>query len=228
MNRTKTSLIASFIVAMLVAGNASAAVKVDKAALAKLEKIAVVSVAFRYNENRELWDDDPETIMINEAEGNILAELSKGGSFEVVPTADVVGHPQYESLTEDSGFLDKNMNHYPHGYRKLKLTKKNAGLLANTFGADAVLLLKFTNSITESGNFIKKTNSFVLTGEITLIDKDGNTVISGKAKSRPQVTGTSWGGPGGTEFEQDKKSPEFFSELMASFMKDLQNDLKFK
>ena len=228
MNLIKPSALAGLFATLLICTNASAAVKVDKAAVAKLGNIAVVSVAFRKGENTDMWEDDPEYIMIHNAADHVLAELSKGGSFEVTPATEVVEHPQYESLTKDSSFLDKAMNYYPDGYRKLKLSKKNAGVLAETFGVDAVLLLKFTSHGKSSGNFIKKTNSFVLTGEITMIDKNGKTLISGKAKSQPQVTGTTWGGPGDTEFEQSKKSPEFYSELFASFMEDLQNDLGYE
>jgi len=217
----------------LFGADAEAKYKLDKAAIAKLEKVAIISMSFkRFNDPKnELQWDDPEYIMMHGAGDDVIEILSAGGSFEVVPPEEVVANPNYESLTDDSGKIHSYNNYYPHGYRKIKLakSKKEAMALCETLGVDAVVQVYFSGYGTSSSSgsvFGPSTtsNSSILTGEVTMIDKNGKVLISGKSKAGPVHTGSSVG-RGSISIKTSERPTDFHTRQLDSFLGHLRQDL---
>jgi len=217
----------------LFGADAEAKYKLDKAAIAKLEKVAIISISFkRYNDPKnELRSDDPEYIMMHGAGDDVMQILSAGGSFEVVAPEEVVANPKYESLTVDSGKIHSYNNYYPHGYRKINLAKSKKGAMAlcETLGVDAVVQVFFSGYGTSSSSgsvFGPSTtsNSSILTGEVTMIDRSGKVLISGKSKSGPVHAGSSVG-RGSISIKTSERPTDFRTQQLDSFLGHLRQDL---
>jgi len=217
----------------LLGSDADAKMKIDKAAIAKLEKVAIISLSFkRFNDpkNELLWDD-PENVMMHRAGEDVLAIISAAGSFEVVQPEDVVSNPQYESLTDKSGKMHSYNYFYPHGYRKIKLakSKKEAMALCEALGVDAVVQVFFSEygKSNSSGSMFGPStthNSSVLTGEVTMIDKNGKVLISGKSKAGPVHAGSSMG-RGSISIKTSERPTDFHTRRLDSFLGHLRIDL---
>ena len=233
MNSLKTVGVLGLFALALFGADAEAMYKLDKGAIAKLEKVAIISLSFkRFNDPKnELQWDNPEYVMMHGAGDDVMEIISAGGSFEVVSPEDVVANPKYESLTDDSGKLHSYNYYYPHGYRRIKLakSKKEAMALCETLGVDAVVQVYFSEYGKSSGGgsvFGPSTthNSSVLTGEVTMIDKNGQTLISGKSKAGAVSTGSSVG-KGSISIKTSERPTDFHTRRLDSFLGHLRQDL---
>lgn len=228
MNVSRKIATLGICLSALLATEADAKFKVDKKALAGLEKVAVISVSFRRNNTEELPDGSPEDIMMRSAGARVMEIIGEAGSFELIEPAEVVGNPQYESLTEDSGKIHSYNYYYPHGFRKIKLSKSKdaAKALCEALGVDAVVQVAFSGYGKSSGGMFKQNNAQVMSGTVTMIDKNGKTLISGKAKSSAQHTGTTWT-MGSVEVADPNKPSGHHERMLASFLGHLRQDLGF-
>jgi hypothetical protein len=232
MGIAKNTLTLSLIALLMFSGAAEAKYKIDKAAIAKLEKVAIVSMSFRrFNDPKnELHWDDPEYIMMHGAGNDIMEIISAGGSFEVMAPEEVVANEKYESLTDKSGKMHSYNNYYPHGYRRIKLakSKKEAMALCETLGVDAVVQVYFSGygKSSGSGGLLGGTQheSEVLTGEITMIDKNGKVLISGKSKSGAINSGSSIS-RGPVTIKTSGRPTDFHTRRLDSFLGHLRQDL---
>jgi hypothetical protein len=228
MNVSKRALTISICLSVLVATSAQAKFKTDEKAIAELGKVAVISVSFRRNNTEGLPSSHPEYIMMYSAEARVMEIIGQAGTFELTEPAEVVENPQYASLTEDSGKFHAQNYYYPNGYRKIKLSKSKdeAIALCETLGVDAVVQLYFSGYGTGSSGMFKQETSQVMSGEVTMIDKNGKTLLSGKAKSKPQHSGTSWGG-GSVQVGNPNKPSGLHEHMFANFLGHLRQDLGF-
>jgi hypothetical protein len=237
---------------LLLNSVAIAAVKVDSAEVAKLEKIALVGYSF-YREVQheeaslftmnpkeiELTPEDPEFIMMQAADDRVLELLQKGGTFVVIPQEEVFANALYQSSTKDPESKLVANWYFPDQFRVIKLKKKDAMALCEALGVDAVVEINFkhaggTSGSSTMGMFSKSKTSYALAGEITMIDKNGKTMISGSAKSDKSVkrSGRSFGNEdsgiaidgGGTEAD----AGEFYSGLLNSYMEELSKELGYE
>jgi len=233
MNILKSVLTLGICAFALFGSDAEAKMKIDKSAIAGLQKVAVVSVSFkRFNDPKnELQWDDPEYVMMHGAGDDVLEIISAAGSFEVVGPEDVVANPKYESLTDDSGKIHSYNYYYPHGYRRIKLakSKKEAIALCEALGVDAVVQVYFSEygKSTSSGSVFgpsKSNNSSVLTGEVTVIDRNGKILISGKSKAGAVHTGSSMG-KGSISIKTSGRPTDFHTRRLDSFLGHLRQDL---
>jgi len=218
----------------IFSADAEARFKVDKSAIAELNRVAVVSVSFRRANmpGDELPEGVPEYVVMHDAGDNVLALIAVAGDFEVIPPSEVVANPQYESLTDDISKFHGYNNYYPHGYRRIKLSKakKEAVALCSALGVDAVVQVDFGGygKSSSSGNVFTgtKTNTaIVLSGEVTMIDKNGAILVSGKAKSAPIHEGSSWS-RGSIEIDTSGGKPTgFHADLMESYLGHLRLDM---
>jgi len=233
MNILKSVLTLGICAFAIFGADAEARFKVDRAAIAELSKVAVVSVSFdRTYTGVELPESDPEYVVMHEAGDYVLELIAVAGAFETVPPSEVVANPQYESLTDEVSKFHGYNNYYPHGYRRIKLAKakKDAAALCEALGVDAVVQVSFGGYIqsSSSGNIFtgSKTNSArVLSGQVTMIDKNGKVLISGKAKSGPVHEG-SRRSIGSIEIDTGGGKPTgFHAELMNSYLGHLRQDL---
>jgi hypothetical protein len=233
MRIAKSTLTFGLVALLMFGGAAEAKYKIDKAAIAKLEKVAIVSMSFkRFNDPKnELQWDDPEYVMMHGAGDDILEIISAGGSFEVMAPEDVVANEKYESLTDDYGKIHSYNNYYPHGYRRIKLakSKKEAIALCAALGVDAVVQVYFSEygKSTSSGSVFgpsKTNNSSVLTGEVTMMDKNGKILISGKSKAGAVSTGSSIG-KGSISIKTSERPTDFHTRRLDSFLGHLRQDL---
>jgi len=187
---------------LLLSSNAFAGLKVDEAKVAELGKIAVVGYSFfRWSDSifepaspfafkktpRELPADDPEFLVMQHAGNRTLDAIAKGGSFTVIPSSEIFPNEQYQATTTDSA-KKKALNWYfPEEYRVIKLKKNNAKALCEALGVDAVVQIHFSYSgrVKSQGTTgISWGKSYVvMKGEITMIDSNGNTLVSGSIKS---------------------------------------------
>ena len=229
MNISKHAVTIGICLSVLVTTAAEAKFKVDQKAISELTKVAVISVSFRRNNTEELPDGHPEQIMMHSADLRVMEIISQAGSFELIDSSEVVTHPGYESLTEGSSKFHSYNYYYPYGYRKIKLSKsrKAAIALCEALGVDAVVQMSFSGYGQSSGGMFQQNNAQVMTGEVTMIDKNGKTLLSGKAKSGPQRSGTTWR-KGGVEIGDPKKRSGFHERMFASFLGHFQQDLKLK
>jgi len=233
MNILKSVLTLGICAFALFGSDAEAKMKIDKSAIAGLQKVAVVSVSFkRFNDPKnELQWDDPEYVMMHGAGDDVLEIISAAGSFEVVGPEDVVANPKYESLTDGSGKIHSYNYYYPHGYRRIKLakSKKEAIALCEALGVDAVVQVYFSEygKSTSSGSVFgpsKSNNSSVLTGEVTVIDRNGKILISGKSKAGAVHTGSSMG-KGSISIKTSGRPTDFHTRRLDSFLGHLRQDL---
>ncbi len=236
MNILKSVLTLGICAFALFSSDAEATFKLDKGALAKLEKVAIISVSFkRFNDPKnELQWDDPEYVMMHGAGDDVLEIISAAGSFEVVRPEDVVANLKYESLTDDSGKIHSYNYYYPHGYRRIKLakSKKEAMALCEALGVDAVVQAYFSEygKSTSSGSVFgpsTSNNSSVLTGEVTMIDKNGKTLISGKSKAGAVSTGSSIG-KGSISIKTSGRPTDFHTRRLDSFLGHLRQDMSLQ
>lgn len=233
MNLFKTIGMLGLCSLTLFGADAEAKYKLDKAAIAELEKVAIISLSFkRFNDPKnELQWDDPEYVMMHGAGDDVIEIISAGGSFEAVSPEDVVANPKYESLTDDSGKIHSYNYYYPHGYRRIKLakSKKEAMALCEALGVDAVVQVYFSEygKSNSSGSVFGPStthNSSVLTGEVTMIDKNGETLISGKSKAGAVSTGSSVG-KGSISIKTSERPTDFHTRRLDSFLGHLRQDL---
>jgi hypothetical protein len=228
MNISKHAVTIGICLSVLVTTAAEAKFKVDQKAISELTKVAVISLSFRRNNTEELPDGHPEQIMMHSADLRVMEIISQAGSFELIDSSEVVTNPQYESLTEDSSKFHSYNYYYPYGYRKIKLSKsKKAIALCEALGVVAVVQMSFSGYGQSSGGMVQQNNAQVMTGEVTMIDKNGKTLLSGKAKSGPQRSGTTWT-KGSVEIGNPNKPSGFHERMFASFLGHFQQDLKLK
>ena len=220
----------------LLGADAEAKFKLDKEAIAKLENVAIISVSFkRFNDPKdELQWDNPEYVMMHGAGDDVLEIISAAGSFAVVRPEAVVANPKYESLTDDFGKIHSYNYYYPHGYRRIKLakSKKEAIALCEALGVDAVVQVYFSEygKSTSSGSAFgpsTSNNSSVLTGEVTMIDKNGNTLIAGKSKAGAVSTGSSIGS-GSVSIKTSGRPTDFHTRRLDSFLGHLRQDMSLQ
>jgi len=228
MNVSKRAITIGICLSALVATSAQAKFKTDEKAIAELGKVAVISVSFRRNNTEELPASHPEYIMMHSAQARVMEIISQAGTFELTEPAEVVENPQYASLTEDSSKFHSYNYYYPNGYRKIKLSKakKEAVALCEALGVDAVVQVYFSGYGKSSGGGFTQNNAQVMSGEVTMVDKNGKTLLSGKAKSSPQHSGTSWGG-GSVQVGNPNKPSGFHERMFANFLGHLRQDLGF-
>ena len=184
----------------------------------------------------ELTEEDPEYLMMQEADEHVLEALQTLGTFSVIPREDVLANELYQSSTKDPAKKRNLAWYFPKDYREIKLKKKSAMALCEALGVDAVVLIQFKHALSEStsttlGVFGKSKKSIALKGEITMFDKAGKEIISGSAKSDYMVrsTGQSWGPQDeGVSFEKEQDAAnmdQFWPTLLSGFLEDLHKDL---
>ncbi len=202
-NLVKQLILAGIPVLMFLSPNAFAGLKVNDSEISKLNKVAVVGYSF-YRDSDALFEDasvfkfkrevrvleteDPEYVVMQNAGDQVLAAIAKGGAFSVVSRADVFENPVYESSTTDPE-KKKALNWYfPYEYRVIKLKKANAIALCEALGVDAVVQIHFSYPVRENssntlGVFGTSKRFLVMKGQITLIDSNGKSLVSGNIKS---------------------------------------------
>ena len=250
MKRTTLQALTAFFAVALLNTAATAAVKVRTDAMSEIETVAVVGYSFYRNvemedaspfklkrEFVELTEDDPEYIMMQQADERVLEALQALGTFALMPREEVLANEFYQSETKDPAKKRNLAWYFPKDYREVKLKKKSAIALCEALGVDAVLLIEFKHAGSEStsttlGVFGKSKSSIALKGEITMFDRTGKEVISGSAKSDSMVRseGRSWGNQdNGVSFEKEQDAPnmdEFWATLLTGFLQDLDKDLR--
>jgi hypothetical protein len=228
MNLLKRLLAVAIATVSMLSLDARAGFDVDWPEIAMLSKVAVVSVSFRRDNSQELTPDDPEYIMMQEAGDRVLGIIAKGAAFSIVPPEDVVANPEYVKRTSELSRFEKWNLYFPQGYRKIKLIKSrdDAMALCEALGVDAVVQVYFSGYEKSSGMMFKTNKSQVMTGEVTMIDGNGKVLISGKAKSDPEGTSTSWGN-GSFEVEVPSDgSANMHQSMLASYLVALQKEMK--
>jgi hypothetical protein len=186
---------------ILVVPGASARVKVDNAALSNIESVALVGYSFyRVVEMEsaspfklkpqfvELTPEDPEYLMMQEADNRVVALLQGLQPLTLSPQKEVFENEEYQSLSKDPAKRINLSWYFPEDFQDLKRNKSNAAKLAEALNVDAVLWVQFTHKESESstttlGAFGKNKKFIRLKGEISLFDRAGNKVISGSLKS---------------------------------------------
>jgi len=215
--------------AILVSSNVWAKFKLNKPEFAALETVALVSTSFHRQNSIELVDTDPEYIMMQEAGDRILAAIAEKGTFSISALADVTSNSHYEALTtNDPGLIEKHNRYWPNGYRKIELKKDkdNAVALCEALGVDAVVQVRFSGYMYTKGMMFKKKEHLVLTGEITMVDKNGKLLISEKVKSDAVQIGTKWDIGNGMEIATEAKVPGgLYPGLLDTYMANLERSL---
>ena len=229
MKILKYSTLCCLSVLMLVSASAWAKFKLNKPEFAALETVALVSTSFGRQNSIELTDIDPEFIMMQEAGDRIIAAIAAKGTFSITPLADVTGNAQYDALTtNDPGLIEKHNRYWPNGYRKVELKKEkdNAVALCEALGVDAVVQVHFSGYMYTKGMMFKKKEHLVLTGAITMVDKNGKLLISEKVKSEAVEIGTKWAIGNGMEISTEAKVPGgLYPELLNTYMANLEKAL---
>ena len=175
MSTFKQAVTIGICLSALAATSVQAKFKTDEKAIAELGKVAVISVSFKRNNTEELPASHPEYVMMDTAEARVMEIIGQGGTFELTDASEVVANPQYASITEDSSKFHSYNYYYTHGYRKINLSKsKDAAIaLCEALGVDAVVQLYFSGYGKSGGGMMTQNNSVVMTGEVTMIDKNG-------------------------------------------------------
>jgi hypothetical protein len=247
LNRLLLQVLVSTFAITSLSTDATAAVKTS-GDLGHIQTVAVVGYSFnRYvqfesekpwskPEIPELTKDDPEYLLMQEADERVLEALQSLGTFSVMPREEVLSHEYYVDETNDPS---KKLNlswYFPKGYREAKLKKKSAIAFCEELGVDAVLLIEFKHSSSSKssstmGIYGKETTFIALKGEITMFDSTGKELISGSAKSEslPLRTTQGWGDQDdGISFEKEQDvadEEEFWPTLLAGFLGELEKDL---
>ena len=253
MSLFKKLIVTVVPIVMLLSSNAFAGLKVDNAKVAELDKIAVVGYSFfRWSdaifeksspfafkkEVKVLSPEDPEFLVMQHAGRRTLDAIAKGGSFTVVPQSEVFASEQYQASTTDPE-KKKALNWYfPEEYRVIKLKKANAMALCEALGVDAVVQMHFSytgKSSSQGTAGISWGKSYlVLKGEITMIDKDGKSLVSGNIKSdkMKESSGLSLGdsdsSTGSTGIQTSEADINvLFPSLLTSFLDRLAKELGY-
>jgi hypothetical protein len=128
--------------------------------------------------------------------------------------------------------------YFPEGYRVIKLAKANPAALCEALGVDAVVQIDFsysgkcgTNSV---GGISWGKNFMVMKGEITMIDKNGKTLVSGNIKSDKVLEssgmelGNSESSGGSTGFKTgETEDSKLYPDLLTSFLDHLAKELGY-
>ena len=249
MRLTATYLAVITVMLMVTAADAAAGLKISSADIEKLESVAVVGYSFFRDVDMEpaspfklkrevvqLQADDQEFKMLQVADDRVMEAIRRGGTFTLMDPAAVLTNEIYISSTKDPNKKLIQNWYFPEGYRDIKLKKKNAIALCEALGVDAVVQLSFKHSLSSTssstlGVFNKKTEFKSLKGEITMIDKNGKTLISGSLKSEKFEEGTtrSYSIPGnGVEINPDHDkpaAPDLFDNMLNGYMMTLSREL---
>jgi hypothetical protein len=248
INRVLLQVLAVFLAVTALNSAAVAAVKVH-GDVSQIQTVAVVGYSFYRDVEMEvgtpfkpkagfveLTEEDPEYLMMQEADERVLEALQALGTFSVMPREEVLANEFYQSSTKDPSKKFNLAWYFPKDYREVKLKKKSAKAFCEALGVDAVVLIEFKHALSESssttlGVFGKSKKSIALKGEITMFDRDGTEIISGSAKSDSMVRSTSqsWGDQDdGVSFEKEQDAAnmdQFWSTLLTGYLEDLQQDL---
>jgi hypothetical protein len=247
-NRVLLQVLAIFLAVTALNSAAVAGIKVH-GDVSQIKTVAVVGYSFYRDVEMEvgspfkpkagfveLTEEDPEYLMMQEADERVLEVLQALGTFSVMPREDVLANELYQSSTKDPSKKFNLAWYFPKDYREIKLKKKNAKALCEALGVDAVVMIEFKHAMSESssstlGVFGKSKKSIALKGEITMFDRQGTEIISGSAKSDSMVRSTSqsWGDQDdGVSFEKEQDAAnmdQFWSALLTGYLEDLQKDL---
>jgi hypothetical protein len=242
---------AAISLAMLFSSNAFAGLKIDNAGITELSKVAVVGYSFfRWDvledasvfklkrTEKVLADDDPDFLVMQHAGNRTMQAIGKGGAFTVIPHSEVVENPLYQTSTTDPEKKLALNWYFPDGYRVIKLKKANAVALCEALGVDAVVQIDFsysgkggTNSV---GGISWGKNFLVMKGEITMIDKNGKTLVSGHIKSDKvkessgMSIGDSESSGGSTEIPtSETAASKLYPDLLTSFLDNLAKNLRY-
>lgn len=247
------SAFALTLCAVLFLGSAaSASVKVNSEALAEVQKVALVGYSFyRVVEMEpaspfklkrqfvELRPEDPEYLMMQEADSLVVAQLQKVKAFELHSQKEVFSNSEYQALSRDPAKRINLSWYFPKEFRDLKRSKSNATALAKALDVDAVLWIQFTHKESESstttlGAFGKSKKYIRLMGEITLFDRAGNEIVSGSLKSAKilkssrRAFGAVGGEASGIEIETAKNTTtadDLWFPLLESYLNELNAEL---
>lgn len=223
---------------------AMAGMKFDAPGVERLASVALVGYSFYRTVEleqsgpfampkiKELKPADPEFRMIEEADDRVLQLLQKAGSFSVLPQEEVFASALYQSSTKDPKSKLAANWYFPGQFRVIDLKKKGAMALCEALGVDAVLQISFKHDESESSTAVSgvfgKTKSYLaLKGEITMIDKAGNVLISGSVKSDSLVRSSTrtWGdeeGAGAVEINRDAPGiDDLYSKLLNDYLEKL-------
>lgn len=249
MSTTRQVSFASISILLLLSSNASGAFKFKQVAVAELTNVAVVDNSFLQHaafekakitsfkqEKRVMASDDPEYLVMESAGNQTLAEITKGMDVAVMPRSEVIANAEYQELTSDPEDLKRGNWYRPEGYRVIELKKANAIRLCKALGVDAVVDVHFKYSTTGSSSSIGgigwgKSN-LALVGEVTIIDKNGVTLVSGKIKSDKikegsgLTLGDSESSGGSSEIKTGETAySDLYPNLLASFLANLTEEL---
>lgn len=247
LNRILLQFLISLFAVTSLSANSYGAVKVS-GDLGHVQTVAVVGYSFYRDvqfesekpwskpEIPELTEDDPEYLLMQEADDRVLEALQSLGTFTVMPREDVLANEHYVDETKDPA---KKLNlawYFPKGYRQAKLKKKSAIEFCEELGVDAVLMIEFKHSMSAKGSstfgvYSKETTFIALKGEITMFDSSGKELISGSAKSDslPRRMTQGWGDQeDGVSFEKERDVADkegLWPTLLAGFLEELEKDL---
>jgi hypothetical protein len=190
----------------------------------------------------QLTEEDPEYIMMQEADDRVMEALQTLGPFTVMPREEVLANEFYQSATKDPAKKWNKSWYFPKGYREVKLKKKSAIALSEALGVDAVIHIHFNNSSSTKGSsnwggvYSTSTKISVLKGEISMFDSTGKELISGKIKSealegattRSWLSGSSGGLSEGVGVEIEGEAPDIgnvYDMILESFVERLHREL---
>lgn len=250
MNRLLLQVLVGILAITSLSTHAIAGVKV-KGDLGHVKTVAVVGYSFLRNVDfesatpfskpviPELSEDDPEYLMMQVADEQVLEALQALGTFTVVPREEVLASEFYQAETKDPS---KKLNlswYFPKGYREAKLKKKSAIEFCEELGVDAVLLIEFKHATKSSSSSTfsirnKETTFIALKGEITMFDSAGKELISGSAKSEsmPRKFTQGWGNEDdGVSFSSEEDVTDeavLWPTLLQGYLDDLNKELGAK
>lgn len=245
MKALKSVMLVVVVALLSLSTSAQAGFKIDKAGLAGLETVAVVGYSFFRDvemepanpfkfkqEIVELTPEDPEYQMMLVADDRAMEVVGRGASFTIMDPASVLENEVYVKSTKDPEKKLAANWYFPEGYRDIKLKKQNAIQLCEALGVDAVVQLAFKHTVSNStsttiGVFSKSKKSVGMKGEIIMIDKNGNTLISGSVKSDKLLkeAGRSYNIPGeGVTIEPDAEKTDkdvFYNGLLNGYLVEM-------
>jgi len=254
MNKALLQVLTGFFALTLLSTTATAAVKV-RGDLSHIQSVAVVGYSFLRDVQLEepsikkfkrevivLTEDDPEYIMMQEADDRVMEALQTLGPFTVMPREEVLANEFYQSETKDPAKKWNLAWNFPKGYREVKLKKKSAIALSEALGVDAVILIHFNSGGSTKGSsnwggvYSTSTKIIALKGEISMFDSTGKELISGKIKSEELegATTRSWGGASsgglseGVGVEIKGEAPDIgnvYDMILDSFVERLHREL---
>lgn len=225
---------------LLFCGTADASLKINGEALDGIRTIAVVGYSFERDEISmygpagqrkgrkpiQLTDADHELIVMRAALNNMISVFREYHDLDFRTGPAVVSNSYYRSISKAPSKKERTGWYFPLGYRDIKLENDVGVRLCEELGVDAVLEITFTYDLVDNVPRIDRFNIYekrfrvlALKSEMRLVDKNGNTLISGTTSSEPLPT---------SDGMATAKEPvrSYFPSLLVSYLNALKQELR--